>query len=200
MQLPPTKTPFTPDTLIAALTTAFTSELGHPPTNQAIAVLAAQCALECANGAACIQNNLGCYKKGVSEDWCEFTTTEYLGNPPVKQTMVCAFAAWPDLPSASAFYIRSCYTNYPEAWAGAVQGDADAFASGLKQRGYYTAPEADYAAGVKRWQKFYLAKLGGVSPPEPDPPVISPELAAAETEQALMDNPPDSNPPPSSNA
>lgn len=168
-QVPATVTPVSHADLIDALTVAYIASLGHPPLNDTLAVICAQIALETGDMRSCICWNVGNYKRGPGPDWCAFETTEYLGSPPVATKMTCEFSAWPDLPSACAFYVQALYSRWPEAWSAAVDGNPEAFAHGLRVRGYYTAPEALYAAGVRRWFSFYLALLGGSSPPaEPD--------------------------------
>ena len=179
MNLPPMKTPFTRDEIIAAITTAFNTDMGQPPPHKVMAVLCAQVALETGDGAECIQHNVGNFKAGCSSDSCSFTTFEYLGKPPVRTTKVCSFSAWPSLADGCAYYIRALYTNWPEAWTAACNGDAEGFAAGLKLRDYFTAPVEMYAAGVKRWQAVYAEKLEPDAVPASQP-IISPADAAAE--------------------
>lgn len=166
-------TPFTPATIIAALDHAYVAEMGHEAAHHTLAVLLAQIALETANGKSCICFNVGNFKRGCSENYCTFRTTEWQGNPPAPVAQDCDFSAWPSLQIGCQYYLHALASHWPEAWSAAVAGDAQAFAAGLRQRGYYTAPEAAYAAGVERWQAYYLALLGGdvaVTEPElPDP-------------------------------
>lgn len=192
--VPLRSTPFTADELIAALGAAYAAELGHAPDPKILAVLCAQLALETANGASCQNNNPGNYKQGASADWYNCTTFEYVGDPPVKTTMVCAFSAWPDLASGLAHVVRGLYTHYPEAWAAAVQGDPEGFAAGLRQRGYYTAPLELYAAGVRRWFTYYLSRIGGdaqVTEPELPSPGDASVLAVAGLDVRSEYQPPD---------
>jgi hypothetical protein len=170
MMLPANKTPFSPRELVDALGVAYVAELGHPPAHAVLAVLCAQVALETANGTKCIQWNVGNFKAGCSADECQFVTTEWLGDPPQAQQMTCSFSAWPSLADGCEYYLHALYTWWPDAWSAAVSGDADAFAAGLRKRGYYTAPLAAYAAGVRRWQTYYAALLGGDEPPPLDLP------------------------------
>ena len=164
MNVAATKTPFTPAELIAALRAAYVPQLGHDPSNDVLGVLCAQVALETGNGASCICHNIGNFKAGEGPDVCSFTTTEWLGDPPAPQVMVCQFSAWPTLEAAAEAYLHALYTRWPEAWSAAVKGDAQGFAAGLRQRGYYTAPLAQYVAGVERWQAYYLKLLSAEAP------------------------------------
>ena len=173
------RTPFTPATIIAALGQAYLSEMGHEAAYHTLAVLLAQVALETANGKSCVCFNVANFKRGPGPDYCSFQTTEWEGDPPAPVVQVCEFSAWPDLPSACQYYLHALASHWPEAWSAAVEGDASAFAHGLRLRGYFTAPEASYAAGVARWQSYYLSLLGGdVAVTEPE--LLSPQDAAAE--------------------
>ncbi len=180
------KTPFVAQELIVRLGAAYQAQMGHEAAHQTLAVLCAQVALETANGTACICNNIGNIKRGPGPDYCSFTTTEYEGTPPSPVVQVCEFSAWPDLTSACQFYIAAMASHWPEAWTAAVDGDPTAFAAGLRQRGYYTAPLALYAAGVRRWFGYYLALLGGDSAvTEPELPELSPQDAATLAQTGL---------------
>jgi hypothetical protein len=179
-QVDPVRTPLSDEALIAALEAAYVDCLGHEPKHETLAVLLAQIALETGHAASLICWNLGNYKRGPGPDWCAFETFEYVPSATVgrgrgvgtgtKTSMICEFSAWPDLQSAAAFFVSALYGRWPEAWAGAVAGDPEAFSVGLHARGYYTAPVGLYAAGVRRWFAFYLALLGG------DSAVTEPEL------------------------
>jgi hypothetical protein len=171
-QVPLLETPFTPAELIAGLTSAFTAEMGQPPSHAALAILCGQLALETDNGRACQNHNPGNYKRGMSADWYDAGTTEYIDG--IETKMVCPFSAFPTLAAGLTLVVRGLHDRFPEAWAAEERGDPDGFAEGLKLRGYYTAPEPAYAAGVKRWESFYLALLGG------DEAVTEPELAPAD--------------------
>ena len=166
MKIPATLTPCTDQQLVAALRGAYLAQLGIAPRDSTAAVLLAQVALETGHGARVVQWNVGNFKRGLTTDWCSFATTEILGG--VTQHMTCDFSAWPDLQSGVSDWIRALYTHWPEAWAAAVAGDSAAFAHGLRERGYYTAAEADYAAGLATWQRHYLRLLAE----QPEPPRV----------------------------
>jgi len=173
-QVPATTTPVTPQDLVAALGAAYAAQMGHPPEPDTLAVLCAQVALETGNMRSLVCYNLGNIKRGPGPDWCSFETFEYLGNPPVKTSMVCEFSAWPTLESACESFVAFLYQHYPEAWTAAVHGDPEGFARGLRVRGYYTAPVEQYAAGVKAWFGTYRKIVVG------DSGATEPELAAGD--------------------
>lgn len=172
-ELAATKTTFTPQELLAALATAWRSEMGGEPSHASLAVLAAQVALETANGKACVQNNVGNFKAYAGVDSCSFLTTEWIGTPPAPVSMTCKFAAWPTLAEGVQAYLRNLYTHWTKAWHFVCAGDPEGFSAGLRAQGYYTAPVELYAKGVRRWFTFYAALLGG------DPAPTEPELPAA---------------------
>lgn len=167
-QVPPTRTPFTPTSLLAGLSWAYRQQMGHEPANEVRAILCAQVALETGNGAACVQNNIGNVRRGPGPDWCVFDTTEWIDGK--RWEGPGEFSAWPSLGDGCQFFVGYLSTRYSEAWTAAVKSDVEAFAAGLRQRGYYTAPEQAYAAGVRRWNVYYLALLAG------DPAPTEPEL------------------------
>lgn len=161
-QVVATVTPVSDADLFAAIRAAL------PISDATLAILCAHVALETAHGARVVQWNVGNYKRGPGPDWCEFETSEWLaptgsppGTAPARTSVTGQFSAWPDLAGGCAFYAPAFARHWPEAWAGALAGDCGAFCAGLKARGYYTAPEPLYAAGVARWQTYYLALLAG---------------------------------------
>lgn len=186
-EVPATRTPTPDSALVPAAQQAYLAELGHLPANEVLAILLGQWAFECNHGGACMNYNLGAYKRGPGPDWCSFSTTEWLGTPPVETHMVCEFSAWPTLESAVEFCISSLYNHFTEAWSRAVLGDSDGFVAGLKLRGYFTGPLLAYQAGVRKWRDFYLALLAG--DPSPTEPEVDPlhATAAALATQGLLD-------------
>jgi hypothetical protein len=169
-QVPATRTPFTPRDLLAALHWAFTTQMGHAPLDATLALLCAQVALETSNGGAAVQWNIGNVKRGPGPNWTEFQTVEYLGTPPLRTVCLGQFSAWMSLNDGSLFFVAFLSDHYPEAWTGAINGDASAFCAGLKQRGYFTAPLDAYLTGVQRWETFYASRLSG------DHEVTEPEM------------------------
>jgi hypothetical protein len=188
-QVPPLRTPTPDSSLIPAAQQAYLAELGHLPANEVLACILGQFAFECRHGSACMNFNVGCYKRGVGPDWTSFETTEWLGDPPVEHSMICEFSAWPTLEDALAFTIASLYQHFPEAWSAAVAGDSDAFVAGLKKRDYFTGPLLAYQAGVRKWRDFYVALLAGderVTEPALDD-LPAPAALAVEATTGLLD-------------
>jgi hypothetical protein len=182
-----TRTPTPDSSLIPAAQQAYLAELGHLPANATLAIILGQFAFECRHGAACMNFNLGAYKRGPGPDWTSFETTEWLGDPPVERTMVCDFSAWPTLESAVSFFIAGLFTRWPEAWSAAVAGDSDRFVAALKARDYFTGPLPAYQAGVRKWAAFYRALLAG-DPAPTEPEILSPGDAGALAVDGLLDS------------
>lgn len=161
------KTPIDPANFLEALRTAWEQQLGSSPTNQSLALLYGQVALETANLKSCVCYNWGNAKYRGTGDYCSFSTWEHLGGKDVP--MVCKFQAFPDAVSGLNDYLSHQYTRWDKAWPFVVTGDVVGYVTALRAMGYFTAPLADYIAGVRRWQAWALALLGGASAPaEPD--------------------------------
>ena len=179
-QVPNVTTPFAPAQLVAAVQAAYCAQLGHDPTRATLAILCAQCALECANGRACEDWDVGNFKAAASGDWDSFPTWEMVDG--VRTPMVCRFAAFASLEQGVEAYLVAMYSRWTLAWSGAVAGDPKAFALGLhdqKPYAYYTADPAQYVAGVSRWMVYYLAILAhDPSPTEPSLEDLLPPSAA----------------------
>jgi hypothetical protein len=177
-QIPAVRTPFTADELVISLAAAYVAQLGHEPTHQTVAVLCAQVALETGGGAECFDWDIGNFKATPGADFQVFHTWEVINGKRVD--MDCPFAVFPSLESGAEAYLHAMYTRWTLAWAAAVAGDPEAFAHGLHDQRpypYYTADPDQYAAGVRRWFGFYLAKLGGDS--EVTVPSLPPPADAA---------------------
>lgn len=67
--------------------------------------------------------------------------------PPHPETR---FRAYPSLDVAMRKHVEFLKRRYGAGWQSAEKGDVPGFAKALKQRGYYTASEASYAAGMMR--------------------------------------------------
>lgn len=153
------RTPFSQDELLKAVSLALMCELGHAPSQASVAVLCAQIALETANGAACIQWNVGNYKRPdpAMGDYCTFVTTEDIHGVPVK--LVQPFACYPNLAAGCIAFVHSQATRWALAWPSVLLGDPKGYALGLhaQKPPYYTADPDSYAAGVSRWFSHYMS-------------------------------------------
>lgn len=168
-ELPAVRTTFTPTQLLQALAAAFLEQMGEAAPHECLSILAGQIALETGNGRSCFGWDVGNFKAVPGADYQSFETWEMIDGKRVP--MVCRFAVFPSLEQGLSAYLRAFYTRWGAAWHYACLGDVDGFAHALRVCGYYTAPEADYAAGVHRWASYYLQLLvGDDAPTEPELP------------------------------
>jgi flagellum-specific peptidoglycan hydrolase FlgJ len=150
-EVPPTRTPVTPEQMYQALQSAWPSVIGGTPSRQSLLVLLSQWSLETGNGASMVQFNVGNFKaphKGSDGGvFCQFMTTEVENGVTVHVSQ--PFAAYPDLVSGVTAYLSAMHGRFGGAWAYVLSGNLDGFAQALKDQGYYTASESSYAAGLE---------------------------------------------------
>ena len=136
------KTVVEPVDMFDSLVREYVAQTGVVPTRAQILLLLAQWALETGNGKSENNYNPGGIKhvSGDGQDWTSYTTTEVINGST--QTLTQTFAAYPTLDAGTKAYLSLLQAHYPNAWAAVVSGSADttAFAQGLKDGGYYTAP------------------------------------------------------------
>lgn len=123
------------------------------PSNNSLALLYAQWALETGFGKSCWNYNYGNIKRSADEDYCMFRCDEIINgkavwfDPPSKVTW---FRAYPNALAGAYDYIKflSQRKRYEKAWQSVINGDPADFAHQLKIAGYYTASESIYLRGV----------------------------------------------------
>ena len=169
-KIPDSVTPITPLAVYAALRLASASlpdgQLGH----RSVLLLCAHVGLETGWHAA-HGWNIGNFKHTPNDghDWATFMTTEYVNG--VKETLPQDFRAYSSLDEGVADYLRELQRTFGYAWPAIEAGDAVDFAHRLKVRGYYTAPEADYAAGVSRVMADLERQIPDPEPARPSTPI-----------------------------
>jgi hypothetical protein len=176
-------TEVSPKDLFAALR-AFTHSTPAPLSRASLILLVSQFALETGGGRACHNFNLGNVKKvdGDGHDWTMFATQEVIGgkvvtfHPPDRATW---FRAYADLEDGVKDYYAEIERDFASSWPFVVAGDVPGFCHALKVRGYYTAPESTYTAGVQRWYDLLERTL-----PLEDNPGLS-DLAGNANETAI---------------
>lgn len=167
------KTPCTAQELVDALVAIWPSEMGGNITLPEACVLAAQWALETGAGASMVAFNIGNLKcpDVNAGDWCMFSTFEYVDGARVDihpPDPGCRFQAFATLQDGVQNYLHGMWSHWTKAWPSVCAGDPEGFAKGLHDQGYYTAPVASYAAGVRRYFDLYMRTLH--VPTEPAPP------------------------------
>lgn len=144
--------------LRAALTAAWLDRFGTPPSPRSITLLLAHVALE-TGMTSCVNFNIGNAKAtvGGAADWCVFRTWEVEHGVKVPQD--CAFRSFPDLATGAAFYLGLLFNQFRSAWPAVRAGDPQMFAVLLAAQRYYTAPVAEYAAGMRARFTHYWVML-----------------------------------------
>jgi hypothetical protein len=132
----------------AALAKAFQNATGRAPSGHTLDVLSAQVSLETAGGKQMYNFNFGGIK-GVSPQGqtATYMTREVVDGADVHVAQ--GFRAYSSLDAGARDYVSVLSTRFPAAFQRAAAGDLDGFAHALKQAHYYTAPEAEYAAGLR---------------------------------------------------
>ncbi len=161
------------------------------PTKSQIAVLWSQNALETGLTSFMWCNNVGnvkyvaspgdteaihyCMLKNV---WEIINGQKVYFQPPNPATW---FRAFDTLEDGVAFFFDLLRNHrYQAAWTAVLAGDPASFAHLLRAAGYYTAPEADYRAGMLRYftpfmnSKDFETALASIMV-TPQPPVVIPE-------------------------
>lgn len=158
----PRRTPSSMSQVRAALGRALESATGRRPGERTLDVLSAQVSLETAHGDSMFNFNFGGIKgTAPTGETANCMTREVIGGREVRLEQ--GFRAYRSLDDGARDYVGVLRTRFPQAFARAMAGDVDGFAHALKQSRYYTAPEDQYAAGLRA--AAGLPKAGGT--PEP---------------------------------
>jgi hypothetical protein len=157
-----------------ALREAWKTYLGQYPSDDSLALLWAQSALETGRWKIIHCYNFGNIKKRHAHprykniqddghDWCMFRCNEVIGgvihwfDPPHPQTH---FRAYASAHNGAKDYIKflANRSRYKKAWSEVVKGDPAAYSHELKKAGYYTASESLYTRGVVRLTNEFKRK------------------------------------------
>jgi hypothetical protein len=132
----------------ASLSRAIESVTGRRATSRTVDVLASQVSLETAGGSQMFNFNFG----GVKGAAPGGATANYMTREVLDGTSVHiqqGFRAYGSLDEGARDYVSLVRSRFPQAFHSAAAGDLDGFAHALKQAHYYTAPESEYAAGLR---------------------------------------------------
>jgi flagellum-specific peptidoglycan hydrolase FlgJ len=140
------RTPVSPTELRASIGRAYQRVTGNTPRSAVLDALTAQASLETAHGAQMFNFNFGGIKGSGSQGTANYLTHEVTsaGDVTVRQ----GFRAYGSVDEGAEDYIRVLSHRFGAAFAKAQVGDIDGFAHALKQAGYYTASEKDYASAL----------------------------------------------------
>jgi hypothetical protein len=172
-------TPTTPDQIRAAIGRAYTRITGRTAPPGVLDALAAQASLETARGQFMLNFNLGGIK-GASPrgETARSKTVEVLGGK--KTTITDGFRAYRSLDEGAEDYVRLMQRQFTSALREAARGSLDGFAHALKEQGYYTASETDYARALH-------ALAGDMSAPPAKHPHVAPSGDARTTPEASLE-------------
>ena len=184
---PPVQTRCTPEELYRELGDAWVRLCGSEPTRASLLVLLAHWALETGFGHSCWCWNFGNVKHtaGDGRDYYTIRCNEIVGGKEI--WILGEFRAFDSIAAGVVDYMTILRGQFGFCWPQVEAGDPAAFCHALKQRGYYTADEAQYTAGVVRCYHQLDASIPDVPSERP----TQPELVG---EPALV--PPDPTPDP----
>jgi len=147
--VPTLRTHMTAADVYAALLAAWSESIATVPSRASLLTLLAQWSLETGGGGSCNNNNLGGIKHvaGDGHDYAMYLTREVINGKSVLIDQ--NFRAYRSIEEGAADYIHILRNTFGFAWPAVEAGDVADFAHRLKQRGYYTADEHEYAAGLR---------------------------------------------------
>lgn len=202
--LPDRLTPLTPQVAMAALRSAFEAVDGVTPSPECLAIHTAQSALESgrwkslhnycftnAKASATYEGFFQCYKcnEQLRDGWHWYVPEgELVGafGTPLKGPALpvpdghpmTRFRAFPTIEAGALDHMQLVKRKWPEAWTAARFGNVVGFVHGLKMRGFFTANEAPYLAGVSSMMREFLPLAMAPQAHDPPPPTTIPPNAA----------------------
>ncbi len=168
--IPTKKTPLTKEQAREALRKAFYALTGAPPSENVLALLMAQSALETGHWESMHHYNWGGLKAYSSWDGerTSYPCSEYIKGKKTRYptgNKHCIFRAYPNASEGAKDYLRILLRR--EDWKkGLLSGDPQKFNAALsgKSPRYYTAKPSKYGHALKR----LFHKFRGVEPPSED--------------------------------
>ncbi len=143
----PTATPLRGSQAAQALSDAYRTVFGDPPSRQTLAVLVSQWSLETGGGQAMMNYNFGGIKgHAPGGGAASYRTTE--GSGESARSVVDTFRAYGSAREGALDYMRLLRSRFPAALSQARAGNPAGFVHSLKRAGYFTGSEADYTRAV----------------------------------------------------
>lgn len=166
--VPTTRTTYTIPQMVEAFIRAWYNEFKEIPKKQSVGIIWSQTAIETGSTTAMWNNNIGNVKyspsKNVEDDinvkymmlanvWEIINGKKIIFQPPHKATW---FRAFDSLEEGIGFHLNFLKNKrYKSSWTAVESGSPEQFAHLLKVAKYYTAPEEDYAKGMRfHFNKF----------------------------------------------
>lgn len=200
MPMPVIRTPISMKDFAKALIRTLRSG-GVEPTKEAAGVFWAQYALETGAGGFCWNYNLFNHKVTaamanggipymmLANTWEIIDGKKVTFQPPHPATWFRAFASFE---AAMSHHITAIKTGrYASSWPAVLAGDPELYAAKIRERGYYTAPLADYVKLIRAKFNAWMA-----SPAYDDALAELEDAAEAVTDQAIRIDLVESEPPP----
>ena len=153
-----------------ALRAAWEKVTGDAPSDKTLALITAQWAHETGNGASMYNYNFAGIK-GAGPGGLSVAQHTREGYGASERRIVDNFRAYSSAEEGATDYVQLLSRRFPEAVAGAQQGDPNAFVRGLKSRGYFTGQESAYLNNVASIASRYLGQpldVQGGAPPTLD--------------------------------
>jgi len=150
-----------------ALRSAWEKVTGEAPSDKTLALITAQWAHETGNGASMYNYNFAGIK-GTGPSGLSVAQHTREGYGASERRIVDNFRAYRSAEEGATDYVQLLKRRFPEAVAGAQQGDPNAFVRGLKSRGYFTGQESAYLNNVASIASRYLGQpldVGADRPP-----------------------------------
>lgn len=155
------RTPASMGELRAALGRSYEKLTGKPASAGLLDVLSAQVSLETGGGDKMYNWNFGGIKgaspQGMTASYMTREVTAQ-GEVHLKQ----GFRAYASIDDGATDYLRVIHGRFGAAIPHAERGDVDGFAQALKESGYYTAPESEYASALR--SRMGASGASGASP------------------------------------
>jgi hypothetical protein len=143
----PTLTPMRGGDAAEAISSAYTSVMGAPPSKATLAVLVSQWSLETGGGRAMMDYNFGGIKgRSPGGQSVSYPTTE--GSGADVRSVVDSFRAYGSAREGALDYVRLLRDHFPNALAQAKAGNPAGFAHALKSKGYFTGSEKAYSEAI----------------------------------------------------
>lgn len=166
--VPTVNTKYTPAQLVKGFIEAWIAMFSSTPKKESIGVIYAQMALETGLSKSMFNNNIGNVKyvaKTSDSDAIEYCMLKnvweiekgkkVIYQPPAPQTW---FRSFKTLKNGVIFHFNFIRNNrYKDSWAAIEKGDTALFAHILREKGYYTAPESDYAKSMNYHFNLFMS-------------------------------------------
>jgi hypothetical protein len=182
----PTRTPVSQTELRAAIDRAYRRVMGKAPSSALLDNLTAQASVETGRGAQMYNYNFGGIKgSSPTGQTAQCLTHEVVGGKEIAVKQ--GFRAYASIDQGAEDYVRVLKKSFGVALGKAELADVGGFAHALKQAGYYTASESDYANAL-RSQTGAATPAAAPAAAKPDLDTFFDSLSLARIQTALSES------------